>query len=135
MFERWIEDGLLDTLTKEGVGCICFSPLAQGMLSDKYLKGIPEDSRARSHRGNGAIDETAVTPEKIAKAVKLNEVAKRRGQNLAQLALSWVLRHEIVTSVLIGVSKTSQLLDSIKCLDNLDFSSKELGEIETILKA
>ncbi len=135
MFERWIEGGLLDTLTKEGVGCICFSPLAQGMLSDKYLKGIPEGSRAASHRGNGAIDETAVTPERIAKAVKLNEVAKRRGQNLAQLALAWVLRHEIVTSVLIGVSKTSQLLDSIKCLDNLNFTSEELKEIDAILKA
>jgi L-glyceraldehyde 3-phosphate reductase len=135
MFERWIEDGLLDVLTKEGVGCICFSPLAQGMLSDKYLKGIPEDSRAKSHRGNGAIDETAVTPERIAKAVKLNEIAKRRGQNLAQLALSWVLRHEIVTSVLIGVSKTSQLLDSIKCLSNLSFTKEELNEIEIILKA
>ena len=135
MFERWIEDGLLDVLTKEGVGCICFSPLAQGMLSDKYLKGIPEDSRAKSHRGNGAIDETAVTPERIAKAVKLNEIAKRRGQNLAQLALSWVLRHEIVTSVLIGVSKTSQLLDSIKCLSNLGFTTEELNEIKAILKS
>jgi len=135
MFERWIEDGLLDTLTKEGVGCICFSPLAQGMLSDKYLKGIPEGSRAKSHRGNGAIDETAVTPERIAKAVKLNEIAKRRGQNLAQLALSWVLRHEIVTSVLIGVSKTTQLLDSIECLSNLSFTSGELNEIDTILKS
>ncbi len=135
MFERWIEDGLLDVLTKEGVGCICFSPLAQGMLSDKYLKGIPEGSRAKSHRGNGAIDESAVTPERIAKAVKLNEIAKRRGQDLAQLALSWVLRHEIVTSVLIGVSKTSQLLDSIKCLSNLDFTKDELNEINTILKS
>jgi L-glyceraldehyde 3-phosphate reductase len=134
MFERWIEDGLLDTLTKEGVGCICFSPLAQGLLSDKYLKGIPEGSRAASHRGNGAIDETAITPDRIAKAVKLNEIAKRRGQDLAQLALAWVLRHEIVTSVLIGVSKTTQLLDSIKCLDNLKFTSEELKEIDLILK-
>jgi L-glyceraldehyde 3-phosphate reductase len=133
MFERWIEDGLLDVLTKEGVGCICFSPLAQGLLSDKYLKGIPEGSRASSHRGNGAIDESAVTPQRIAKAVKLNDIAKRRRQNLAQLALAWVLRHKIVTSVLIGVSKTSQLLDSIKCLDNLGFSSEELKEIDLIL--
>jgi L-glyceraldehyde 3-phosphate reductase len=134
MFERWVENGLLDVLTKEGVGCICFSPLAQGLLSDKYLKGIPEGSRAASHRGNGAIEESAITPERIAKAVKLNEIAKRRGQNLAQLALSWVLRHPIVTSVLIGVSKTSQLLDSIKCLDYLGFTSEELNEIERILK-
>src|SRR5882757_3757560 len=85
MFERWIEDGLLDVLEKEGVGCICFSPLAQGLLSNKYLNGIPEGSRALSHRGNGAIDETAITPDKIAKAVKLNELAKKRNQNLTQL--------------------------------------------------
>jgi len=134
MFDRWIEDGLLDTLTKEGVGCICFSPLAQGLLSDKYLKGVPADSRAASHRGNGAIEEDAITPEKIAKAVKLNEIAQRRGQTLAQLALAWVLRHEIVTSVLIGVSKTSQLLDSIHCLDNLEISSTDLSAIDQILR-
>ncbi len=134
MFDRWVEGGLLEVLSKEGVGCICFSPLAQGLLSDKYLKGIPEGSRAASHRGNGAIEESAITPERIAKAIKLNEIAKKRGQNLAQLALSWVLRHQIVTSVLIGVSKTSQLLDSIKCLDNLDFTTEELDEIELILK-
>ena len=133
MFDRWIEDGLLKTLTEEGVGCICFSPLAQGLLTDKYLKGIPEDSRAHSHRGNGAIEESAITPELIAKAVKLNEIAKRRGQNLAQLALAWVLRHKIVTSVLIGVSKTQQLIDSIKCLDNLEFSTAELKEIDAVL--
>jgi L-glyceraldehyde 3-phosphate reductase len=133
MFDRWIEDGLLKTLTEEGVGCICFSPLAQGLLTDKYLKGIPEDSRAHSHRGNGAIEESAITPELIAKAVKLNEIAKRRGQNLAQLALAWVLRHKIVTSVLIGVSKTQQLIDSIKCLDNLTFTEGELKEIDEVL--
>jgi L-glyceraldehyde 3-phosphate reductase len=134
MFDRWVEDGLLDVLAGEGVGCICFSPLAQGLLTDKYLKGIPEGSRAASHRGNGAIEESAISPDRIAKAVKLNEIAKRRGQDLAQLALSWVLRHQIVTSVLIGVRKTSQLLDSIKCLDNLDFTSGELDEINLILK-
>jgi L-glyceraldehyde 3-phosphate reductase len=133
MFERWIEDGLLDVLTEEGVGCICFSPLAQGLLTDKYLKGIPDGSRASSHRGNGAIEESAVTPEKIAKVNQLNVIAKRRGQNLAQLALAWVLRHEIVTSVLIGVSKPSQLEDSLKCLDNLAFSKEELGEIDAVL--
>ena len=133
MFERWVEDGLLKRLAEEEVGCICFSPLAQGLLSDKYLKGIPEGSRALSHRGNGAIEESAITPERIAKAVKLNEIAKRRGQNLAQLALSWVLRHKIVTSVLIGVSKPQQVTDSIKCLDNLSFSNKELKEIDSVL--
>jgi len=134
MFDRWVEDGLLDVLEKEGVGCICFSPLAQGLLSNKYLKGIPEGSRALSHRGNGAIDETAITPEKIAKVVKLNEVAKKRNQNLAQLALAWVLRHDAVTSVLIGVSKPAQVTDSIACLDNLSFSDSELKEIDGILK-
>jgi len=134
MFERWVEDGLLDVLKKEGVGCICFSPLAQGLLSNKYLKGIPEGSRALSHRGNGAIDETAITPEKIAKVVKLDELAKQRNQNLAQLALAWVLRHDAVTSVLIGVSKPSQVTDSIACLENLSFSDTELKEIDTILK-
>ena len=134
MFERWVEDGLLDVLKKEGVGCICFSPLAQGLLSNKYLKGIPEGSRALSHRGNGAIDETAITPEKIAKVVKLNELAKKRNQNLAQLALAWVLRHDAVTSVLIGVSKPEQVTDSIACLENLSFSDTELKEIDTILK-
>jgi L-glyceraldehyde 3-phosphate reductase len=134
MFERWVENGLLDVLKNEGVGCICFSPLAQGLLSNKYLKGIPADSRALSHRGNGAMDETAVTPDKINKAVQLNEIAKKRGQNLAQLALAWVLRHEIVTSVLIGVSKPEQLTDSIKCLDNLAFADSELKEIDKILQ-
>jgi L-glyceraldehyde 3-phosphate reductase len=134
MFERWVENGLLDTLKEEGVGCICFSPLAQGLLSNKYLNGIPEGSRAGSHRGNGAIEESAITPEKIAKVVQLNKIAQRRGQSLAQLALAWVLRHEIVTSVLIGVSKPEQLTDSIACLDNLGFTESELKEIDVILK-
>ena len=133
MFERWIENGLLDVLEKEGVGCICFSPLAQGLLSNKYLKGIPAGSRALSHRGNGAMDETAVTPDKISRAVKLNEIALRRGQNLAQMALSWVLRHKAVTSVLIGVSKPEQVTDSIACLEKLSFTEEELKEIERIL--
>jgi L-glyceraldehyde 3-phosphate reductase len=133
MFDRWVEDGLLNVLEKEGVGCICFSPLAQGLLSNKYLKGIPEGSRALSHRGNGAIDETAITPDKIKKVVQLNEIAKKRGQHLAQLALSWVLRHKVVTSVLIGVSKPEQLTDSIGCLDNLAFTDSELKEIDVVL--
>jgi L-glyceraldehyde 3-phosphate reductase len=133
MFDRWIEDGLLDVLKKDGVGCICFSPLAQGMLTDKYLKGIPEGSRAGSHRGNGAIEESSITPEKIDQARKLNEIAKQRGQSLAQMALSWVLRHPTVTSVLIGVSKPEQLTDSIRCLENYSFSEAELGKIDLIL--
>jgi L-glyceraldehyde 3-phosphate reductase len=134
MFDRWVEDGLLDVLKEEGVGCICFSPLAQGLLSNKYLKGIPDDSRAHSHRGNGAIEESAITPEKIAKVIKLNDIAVKRGQDLAQMALAWVLRHDVVTSVLIGVSKPEQLTDSIACLNNLYFTDSELKQIDDILK-
>ena len=134
MFERWIEDGLLDVLKKEGVGCICFSPLAQGMLTDKYLKGIPDGSRAGSHRGNGAIEETSITPERIEKTRKLNEIAKHRGQNLAQMALSWVLRDPAITSVLIGVSKPAQLTDSLRCLENYRFSDADLKEIDAVLR-
>jgi L-glyceraldehyde 3-phosphate reductase len=134
LFDRWIEDGLLEVLKKEGVGCICFSPLAQGLLTDKYLRGIPENSRAVSHRGNGAIEESALTPEKIEKARRLNEIAKGRGQSLAQMALSWVLRDPAITSVLIGVSKTAQLLDSLRCLENYRFNAEELRQIDAVLK-
>lgn len=134
MFERWVEDGLLDVLERKGVGCIPFSSLAQGLLSDKYLKGIPNDSRAASHRGNGAIDENQISPEKVAKAAKLNEIALQRGQNLAQMALSWVLKDHRVTSVLLGVSKPEQLTDSLKCLNNVRFSDEELKSINEILK-
>jgi L-glyceraldehyde 3-phosphate reductase len=134
MFDRWVEDGLLDALEENGVGCIPFSPLAQGLLSNKYLKGIPEGSRAAAHRGNGAIDEDAITDEKIEKAKKLNELALKRGQNLAQMALSWILKDERITSVLIGVSKPEQVTDSIKCLDNIKFSDEELKLINSILK-
>jgi L-glyceraldehyde 3-phosphate reductase len=134
MFERWIENGLLDILKKEGVGCICFSPLAQGMLTDKYLNGIPEGSRAGSHRGNGAIEESAITPDRVAKARKLNELAKKRGQGLAQMALSWVLRDPGVTSVLIGVSKPAQLTDALRCLENYSFSEEEIKSIDAVLK-
>jgi L-glyceraldehyde 3-phosphate reductase len=133
MFDRWVEGGLLDVLDKNGIGCIPFSPLAQGLLTNKYLKGIPQDSRAASHRGNGAIEEDAITGEKIAKVKKLNELAVRRGQNLAQMALSWILKDNRITSVLIGVSKPEQVTDSINCLANLSFSDSELKEISSIL--
>jgi len=135
MFDRWVEDGLMDVLGDEGVGCIPFSPLAQGLLSNKYLKGIPEGSRAATHRGNGAIEEDAITDEKIAKVGKLNELAVKRGQNLAQMALSWILKDKRVTSVLIGVSRPDQVTDSIKCLENTSFSDEELALINSILKA
>jgi L-glyceraldehyde 3-phosphate reductase len=133
MFERWVEDGLLDVLEQNGVGCIPFSPLAQGLLSTKYLKGIPADSRAASHRGNGAIEEGQVSEDKIKKARELNVLAEGRGQNLAQMALAWILKDKRITSVLIGVSKPDQVLDSIRCLENYSFTKEELARINKIL--
>jgi len=133
MFDRWVEGGLLDVLGNNGVGCIPFSPLAQGLLTNKYLKGIPKDSRAASHRGNGAIEEDFITDEKIAKVNKLNELAVNRGQNLAQMALSWILKDDRITSVLIGVSKPEQLVDSLTCLNNIVFTNEELKKIDSIL--
>jgi L-glyceraldehyde 3-phosphate reductase len=134
MFERWVEDGLLDVLEKNGVGCIPFSPLAQGLLTNKYLKGIPQGSRASSHRGNGAIEEGQVSEEKINKVRQLNVLAEERGQNLAQMALAWILKDKRITSVLIGVSRSEQVLDSIRCLENYSFSKEELTRIDNILK-
>lgn len=134
MFDRWIEDGLLDVLQQHQVGCIAFSPLAQGLLTNKYLKGIPAGSRASSHRGNGAIDEDQVSDEKIKKVLLLNAIAQERGQNLAQMALAWILKDQRISSVLLGVSKPEQLLDSIDCLKNYSFSNEELGSINQILK-
>ena len=134
MFDRWVEDGLLDVLEETGVGCIPFSPLAQGLLTNKYLKGIPADSRASSHRGNGAIEEDQISEDNISKARQLNALAEARGQNLAQMALAWILKDKRVTSVLIGASKPEQVLDSIRCIDNYAFSGEELKRIEEILK-
>lgn len=134
MFDRWVEDGLLDVLQEHQVGCIPFSPLAQGMLTNKYLKGIPEGSRASSHRGNGAIDEEEVSDEKIKKVLQLNILAEERGQNLAQMALAWLLKDKRISSVLVGVSKPEQLLDSIDCLKNYSFTDTELIRINQILK-
>jgi L-glyceraldehyde 3-phosphate reductase len=133
MLDRWVEDGLLDVLEENKVGCISFSPLAQGLLTNKYLKGIPKDSRASSHRGNGAIDEEQVSVEKIEMVKQLNELAITRGQSLAQMALAWILKDKRISSVLIGVSKPEQVLDSIRCLDNYSFTSEELSLINTIL--
>jgi L-glyceraldehyde 3-phosphate reductase len=133
MFERTVEKGLLEVLETNGVGCIPFSPLAQGLLTNKYLQGIPQGSRAASHRGNGAIEEDAITNDKITKVKKLNEIALKRGQNLAQMALSWILKDKRITSVLIGASKPAQVIDSLKCLDNTLFSDAELKEIDNIL--
>ena len=132
MFERWVEGGLLDVLEAEGVGCIPFSPLAQGMLTNKYLHGIPEDSRAA--KASGFLQTSQITPERLEEIKQLNELAKQRGQSLAQMALSWILKDPRVTSVLIGASKPEQLADSLKCLDNIVFSKEELEKIEIILK-
>ena len=133
MFDRWIEDGLLDVLGEEQIGCIPFSPLAQGLLTNKYLKGIPETSRAARHLGNGAMEENAITDELIQKAGKLNELAVSRGQSLAQMALSWVAKDPRITSVLIGASRPEQIDDSIRCLENYQFSGDEIRQINDIL--
>lgn len=132
MFNRWVEDELLDVLEENGVGSIAFSPLAQGLLTNKYLNGIPEDSRiAKPH---GYLQEKDLTEEKLNKIRKLNDLAAERGQTLAQMALAWVLRKGRITSVLVGASKVSQIEDNIKAVQNLDFTEEELDRIEKILK-
>ncbi len=131
MFNRWIENGLQDVLEENGVGSIAFSPLAQGLLTDRYLDGIPQDSRAG--RG-GFLNKKDVTEAVIEKARKLQQIAARRGQSLAQMALSWVLRGGHVTSVLIGASRVPQLEENVAAINHLEFSSDELAEIEAILK-
>lgn len=133
MFERWVENGLLDVLGESGVGCIPFSPLAQGLLTDRYLKGIPKDSRAA--KAHGFLQTNEITPEKLDKIIKLNAIASRRNQSLSQMALSWLLKDKRITSVLIGVSSVEQLDNNLAALNNLDYSSDELAEIETILKS
>lgn len=131
MFDRWIEDGLLEVLSEEGIGCIVFSPLAQGLLTDKYLKGIPSDSRAANP--HGFLRPEQITEDKISKVSRLQELAAARGQTLAQMALAWVLRHPEVTSALIGASKPLHIDDAVSALKNLTFSSEELLNIEQIL--
>lgn len=131
MFERWVEkDGLLNVLEANGVGCIPFSPLAQGLLTNKYLKGIPEGSRAT--RGV-FLKQEQITEAVLSKVRALNDIATTRNQSLAQMALAWLLKDERVTSVLIGASSAAQLLDSVACLQNLHFSNEELATIEMIL--
>jgi L-glyceraldehyde 3-phosphate reductase len=133
MFNRWIEDGLQDVLQENGVGSIAFSPLAQGLLTNKYLTGIPADSRAA--KPTGFLSEEHVTAEVIERVQKLNEIAVERGQSLSQMALAWVLRGGRVTSVLIGASKVSQIEENVAVLNNLDFSEEELARIEDILNS
>lgn len=132
MFDRWIEaDGLLDTLTDEGIGCIVFSPLRQGLLTDKYLDGIPPGSRAS--RPTGVLTERDVTPERVDRVRRLSEVARGRGQTMAQLALAWTLRSPAVTSALIGASRVSHVDDAVDAVASTSFSAEELSTIETIL--
>jgi L-glyceraldehyde 3-phosphate reductase len=131
MFERWVEKGLLDILEKEGIGCIAFSPLAQGLLTDKYIKGIPADSRAA--KPHGFLRKEHVTATVINQVKQLNELAKKRDQSLAQMALAWLLKDKRVTSVLIGARTVEQLKDNLGILDNLEFSGEELKRIEAIL--
>lgn len=132
MFNRWIENGLLDVLKEEGIGCIVFSPLAQGLLTDRYLRGIPEDSRAA--KPHGFLQRDEITQEKLMKIRKLNEIAQKRGQTLAQMAIAWVLRHNAVTSALIGASRVQQIDDDVAALENLDFSTEELRSIDQALQ-
>jgi L-glyceraldehyde 3-phosphate reductase len=134
MLERWVENGLLEVLDKNGVGCITFSSLAQGILTNKYLNGIPSDSRAASTRGNGALEATALTERTLEKVRQLNKIAQLRGQSLAQTALAWVLKDKRITSVIIGASKPEQVLDSLKSLNNYSFAPEELEQINSILK-
>src|SRR5215204_3978311 len=127
MLNRWIEHGLLDTLGELGVGCITFSPLAQGMLTDRYLDGIPEGSRASRP---GSLSPDLLTEQMLAKIRALNDLAARRGQTLAQMALAWTLRDPRVTSTLVGASSVAQLEANVAALDKLEFTDEELAEID-----
>jgi L-glyceraldehyde 3-phosphate reductase len=127
MLNRWIEGGLLDTLEGEGVGCIVFSPLAQGMLTDRYLDGVPEDSRAAR---DDSLSPDWLTEENLARVRALHEVARERDQSLAQLALAWALRDERVTSVLIGTSSVAQLEQNVAALERLELSDDEVAEVD-----
>lgn len=131
MFDRWVEDGLLNVLNTEGIGAIAFSPLEQGILTNKYLNGIPENSRAGNSKSY--LGEDQITPEVLAKVKSLNEIAENRGQSLAQMAIVWLLRNPEITTVLVGVSRAEQLIDNVKSLDCLSFSDDELASVETIL--
>jgi L-glyceraldehyde 3-phosphate reductase len=130
MFERWVESDLLDLLEQEGVGCIPFSPLAQGLLTDKYLKGIPEDSRVAK---GGFLKQRDITKQKLEKVRQLNEMAQVRGQKLSQMALSWILKDKRITSVLIGASRVQQITEAIESIGTCHFSQSELERIDAIL--
>ena len=132
MLDRWVESELLDVLEKEGIGCIAFSPLAQGLLTNRYIDGIPADSRAA--KPHGFLTKGDITPQIIEQVKNLNRIAESRGQSLAQMAIAWLLKDKRVTSVLVGASSSEQLLDNLKSLDKQDFSSDDLYEIEKIIE-
>jgi len=129
MFNRWVEDGLLDVLEQDGIGCIPFSPLAQGLLTDRYLKGIPSDSRAAKHV---FLNEDRVS-QMLPKIKGLNDIAVQRGQSLSQMAIAWLLKDKRVTTVLIGASSVAQLENNLGALGNIKFSADELATIESVL--
>lgn len=131
MLDRWVEGSLMDVLETYGIGCVAFSPLAQGMLTDKYLNGIPENSRAANP--NGYLQKSDITPEKVKSLQQLNEIAEQRDQSLAQMALAWLLKDKRITSVLIGASSVAQLENNLASLNNAAFTSEELKAIEAIL--
>jgi L-glyceraldehyde 3-phosphate reductase len=132
MLDRWIEDDLIDTLKDKGIGCIVFSPLAQGLLSNRYLNGIPDDSRAA--KPTKALEREDVSEDVLAKVRQLNQMARGRGQSLAQMAIAWILRHSAITSVLVGASSSTQIGEDIDSRNNLNFSEDELSEIDRILE-
>lgn len=131
MLNRWIEEELQQVIEKEGMGTVVFSPLAQGLLTSRYLNGIPEDSRAMKSK---FLNKNDITEELTGKIRKLNEIAEKRGQTMAQMALSWVLRDGKITSAIVGASRKEQLTENVKALDNLNFTKEELTEIDNILK-
>src|SRR5262249_15210487 len=131
MSNRWIENGLIDAMREEGMGCMVSSPLAQGLLTDRYLAGVPEDSRAA--KPHGFLKPAQITDAKLAQVRRLNELAQSRGQTLAQMSVAWVLRHPEVTSALIGASRVAQVEDAVGALANLAFTDQELQAIEGIL--
>jgi L-glyceraldehyde 3-phosphate reductase len=133
MFDRWIEESLLEVLAEEGVGCIAFSPLAQGLLTDRYLDGIPEGSRAS--KAHSYLEREAITTDRLSQVSRLNEIARSRGQSLAQMALAWVLRHPQMTSVLFGASSVEQVEDAVGTLGNLAFADDELSAIDGVLSS
>lgn len=132
MFDRWVENGLLDLLSAEGIGCIVFSPLAQGLLTDRYLDGVPEDSRAA--KPHSALTRDDVSEETISKVKQLNQIAIQRGQSMAQMAIAWILRHPAITSVLVGASNPTQIDENVAALENQAFSEDAIRAIDDILE-